>query len=116
MSVKFFVFVARIEAEEAADSIFAGILKARAQEFGGSLEDWSNGRTPVEITSIPDSELTGERFPLYPKNAATGQWESEIGHTLSWAQPIQITDGRFVIPSYDGTGIDPDPSWWVSGP
>jgi hypothetical protein len=32
--------------------------------------------------------------------------------TTRWAIPQQITDGRWVIPSPDETGVEASPDWW----
>ena len=44
-------------------------------------------------------------------NAATGEpdWSAM---TLRWAEPRQIADGRWVIPSPDDTGEEAQPGWW----
>jgi len=44
-------------------------------------------------------------------NAATGEldWTAP---TVRWAVPRQINDGRWVIPSPDGSGEDEQPGWW----
>lgn len=32
--------------------------------------------------------------------------------TVRWAVPQQITDGRWVFPSPDATGVEAEESWW----
>ena len=45
-------------------------------------------------------------------NAKTGLPEPDKQQTTRWAIPQQITDGRWVIPSYDGSGVDASEDWW----
>jgi hypothetical protein len=44
-------------------------------------------------------------------NAATGAAEPNA-LTVRWAIPQPITDGRWVFPSPDQTGIDAEDAWW----
>ncbi len=51
----------------------------------------------------------------YPKvgvNAATGQPSPSAQTTDYWATPEQILDGRWVLPSPDGTGTASQIEWW----
>lgn len=45
-------------------------------------------------------------------NAKTGQPAPEAQVTERWAIPQQITDGRWVFPSPDDTGVESEPGWW----
>ena len=45
-------------------------------------------------------------------NAATGLPDPTAQATERWAIPQQITDGRWVFPSNDDTGVEAEPSWW----
>ena len=44
-------------------------------------------------------------------NALTGELDNSV-LTTSWATPQQITDGRWVFPSPDETGVEAEESWW----
>lgn len=44
-------------------------------------------------------------------NAATGEVVPDV-LTTRWAILQQITDGRWVFPSLDDTGVEADPGWW----
>jgi len=112
--MKYHVFDTEAEAAAAAQAIFAAQLRERAANNNGVLDDWHNGRAPAPIAPLPDAELTGDRFPLYAVNAATGQMEIERGHTTAYTAPQQIADGRWVIQSPDGSGEEAQPKWWVA--
>lgn len=45
-------------------------------------------------------------------NAATGLPDPTAQATERWAIPQQITDGRWVFPSPDDTGVEAEPGWW----
>ena len=45
-------------------------------------------------------------------NAKTGLPAPEAQATERWAIPQQITDGRWVFPSPDDTGVEAEPGWW----
>ena len=45
-------------------------------------------------------------------NAKTGLPAPEAQVTECWAIPQQIADGRWVFPSPDDEGVDPQVSWW----
>ena len=45
-------------------------------------------------------------------NAATGLPDPTAQATERWAIPQQITDGRWVFPSTDDTGVEAEPGWW----
>jgi hypothetical protein len=45
-------------------------------------------------------------------NAKTGQPEPDKQVTERWAIPQQISDGRWVFPSPDDTGVDAGEDWW----
>jgi hypothetical protein len=45
-------------------------------------------------------------------NAKTGQPEPDKQVTERWAIPQQISDGRWVLPSPDDTGVDAGEDWW----
>ena len=45
-------------------------------------------------------------------NAKTGQPVPDKQVTERWAIPQQITDGRWVFPSPDDTGVEAESGWW----
>jgi hypothetical protein len=45
-------------------------------------------------------------------NAKTGLPAPDAQATVRWAIPQQITDGRWVFPSPDNTGVEAGPEWW----
>ena len=112
--MKYHTFATEAEAAAAAQAIFAARVRERAAANDGVLDDWHNDRAPASIAPLADADLTGDRFPLYAVNAATGQIEIERGHTTAYALLQQIADGRWVIPSPDETGEDGQPEWWTT--
>lgn len=114
--MKYLVFATEKEATDQAKRVFVGMVRARAQETGGVVEDWADGRKSKAIAKFPDEQIDGARFPLYGKNAKTMGWETKGGMTRAWATPQQIADGRWVIPSHDGSGEDEKPDWWKNRP
>ena len=50
--------------------------------------------------------------PKVGVNAKTGLPALQAQVTERWAIPQQIVDGRWVIPSPDDTGVEPEPDWW----
>jgi hypothetical protein len=110
--MKYRVFQVLADAENSALSIYADIIHARAAEFDGLLDDWNNERTKTAVHGLPGDQINGDRFPLYGKNAATNEWETEHGHTKAWAVPVQINDGRWVFPSPDDVGVEAEENWW----
>jgi hypothetical protein len=44
-------------------------------------------------------------------SAATGEVVPDV-LTVRWAVPQQIADGRWVFPSPDDTGVEPQADWW----
>jgi hypothetical protein len=110
--MKYRIFQAKADAENAARKLYADAVRTRADEFDGVLDDWNNGRAKASVDNLPESQIDGDRFPLYGKNAATSEWEAEHGHTKAWAIPVQITDGRWVFQSPDDEGVEAEPDWW----
>ena len=45
-------------------------------------------------------------------NAKTGLPAPDAQATERWAILQQITDGRWVFPSLDDTGVEAEPGWW----
>ena len=45
-------------------------------------------------------------------NAKTGLPAPDAQATERWAIPQQITDGRWVFPSLDDTGVESESGWW----
>jgi hypothetical protein len=45
-------------------------------------------------------------------DADTGAERPEAA-TTAWAIPQQITDGRWVLPSPDDSGVEGEPGWWA---
>jgi hypothetical protein len=45
-------------------------------------------------------------------NAKTGLPDPNAQVTERWAIPQQISDGRWVFPSPDDTGVEASPDWW----
>ena len=115
MSMKYRVFQAKAAAENAARKIYGAAMQARADEMQGLLHDWHNGRAKTVVKNLPPGQLeNSNRFPLYGRNAASQALEKEQGHTLAWAIPVQINDGRWVFPSPDDEGELPGDDWWIS--
>lgn len=112
MTMKYKVFQAKADAENAARKIYGDIMQARAEEMQGLLHDWNNGRAKTEVKNLTPGQLQdGNRFPLYGCNAASQAVEKEQGHTTAWAMPVQINDGRWVFPSPDGSGVEAEENW-----
>jgi hypothetical protein len=110
--MKYLVFQAQFDAENAARKIYADAVRARADELDGMIDDWNNGRAKTSVKNVPDDQIDGDRFPIYGRNAATHAVETESGHTKAWAIPVQISDGRWVFPSPDDEGVEDTPDWW----
>ena len=111
--MKYKVFQAQADAENAARKIYGDATQARADEMQGFLDDWNNGRAKTDVKNLPAEQLEdGDRFPLYGRNAASNALEKEQGHTKAWAIPVQINDGRWVFPSHDDTGVPAEDDWW----
>jgi len=110
--MKYRTFQSKQQAENASKRVYANAIRQRGVEFNGLLEDWEDQRRKIAIDNIPDELITGNRFKLYGKNAATLEWNTEEGHTTAWAIPVQITDGRWVFPSPDDEGEEAQPNWW----
>jgi hypothetical protein len=52
---------------------------------------------------------------VLPNNARIAYtFAPEAQATERWAIPQQIVDGRWVIPSPDDTGVEPEPDWWLA--
>ena len=111
--MKYRVFETELEAKNAQQEIYASFLRERAVLNNGQLDDWEVlPITPVPITELSDTDLSGQRFPLYGQRASDMLWITEYGHTTAWAAPIQINDGRWVFPSPDEDGEVPGNDWW----
>lgn len=46
-------------------------------------------------------------------NARTQMPDEGAQQTIRWAIPEQIYDGRWVFPSPDDTGVEPDSDWFI---
>lgn len=114
--MKYRVFEAKADAENAARKIYGDTVRARAEEMQGLLHDWNNGRAKTEVKNLTPGQLeNSDRFPLYGRNAASQALEKDYGYTRAWAVPVQISDGRWVFPSPDETGVEAEAEWWPDG-
>lgn len=111
--MKYRVYNTEAEARTAQNEIYAQFLRDRAARNDGSLHDWSTSPVqPILIADLSESELRGDRFPLYGQRASDLLFITEYGHTTAWATPQQIADGRWVFQSPNETGVDPGVDWW----
>jgi hypothetical protein len=92
---------------------FAQMARERAQVNAGVLFDYTNGKRPVDLNTLPDGQITGQRFPLWGKNEATGEWNTEDGFTTAWAEPRETIDGQWAAPcrNPDDPNGQPEPEW-----
>jgi hypothetical protein len=92
---------------------FVAMAQAKAATNNGILYDYTNNRAPVDVTALPDADITGDRFPLWGKNAATHQWNEDSGFTVAWAQPRETAGGEWAAPCRDPNdpGGVPEPEW-----
>jgi hypothetical protein len=92
---------------------FAQMARERANINDGILFDHHNNLQPVNVTAFPDSEITGNRFPLWGRNAVTHQWVSTEGFTTAWAEPRETIDGQWAAPCRNADDPDgqPEPEW-----
>jgi len=107
------IFPSRQACQSWCDAQFAAMARQHAQVNNGVLFDYSNGRRPVDIRPLPDQAITGARFPLWGRNAASGQWNTEFGFTTAWAIPQETADGRWAAPCRDPNDPNgqPEPAW-----
>ena len=110
--MKYRIFDTEAEAAETSQAAYAALVRERAALYEGLLEKWNGSIVPVDVTGWPDSSLTGDKFPVYGHRASDHKLMKQEGHTTSWAVPRQITDGRWVFPSPDDTGVESEPGWW----
>lgn len=111
--MKYRIFETELEARNAQQEIYASFLRERAVLNNGQLDDWEGSPiTPVPITELSNTDLSGQRFPLYGQRASNMLWITEYGHTTAWAIPVQISDGRWVFPSPDDGGVEAETDWF----
>jgi hypothetical protein len=92
---------------------FAQMARGRAATNSGILFDYSNGRRQVDLNTLPDSQITGARFPLWGRNAKTGEWNSEDGFITAWAEPRETAIGEWAAPCREPNDPHghPEPEW-----
>lgn len=93
--------------------MFVEMALLRASHNGGVLFDYYDGLAPVHLANISDREITGQRFPLWGINSATGEWNKKSGFTTAWAVPRQTISGKWAAPCMDPSdpaGL-PEPEW-----
>jgi hypothetical protein len=67
------------------------------------------------ITKVSAIE-TALGYPLFGRNAATGQVDYSAVGTENWAPPIELTNGKWAVISNDATGEEVDSSLFPSLP
>jgi hypothetical protein len=95
---------------------FAQMARERAALNNDELFDYTDGKRPVNVRTLPDAQITGARFPLWGKNAAAGAWNTESGFTTAWAEPRETADGQWAVQARDPSDPEgqPEPAWPVS--
>jgi hypothetical protein len=94
---------------------FAQMARERAATNNGALFDYSDGKRSVNVNNLPDAQVTGARFPLWGRNAATNEWNTEFGFTTAWDEPRETAAGEWAAPCRvvdDPDGV-PEPEWPV---
>ena len=110
--MKYKTFPTQRAAANALRTIYANLARAHANQRGGDIDDVKD-KVKRKASELSDNALAdGERYPIKGKRASDGVWNETDGFTTAYAWPVQITDGRWVFPSPDGTGDEPGDNWW----
>lgn len=72
---------------------------------------WLIYMTEAEAVTAEAAISAAMGLPRPGTNAATGEPDYDA-MTLRWAEPRQIVDGRWIIPSPDDSGVEAEPGWW----
>lgn len=93
---------------------FAALVRKHAATLTDQeMDDHWDLPKRARIPDLPDSALTGGRFPIYGRNQATGLFNTVSSFTRAWAEPRETADGRWAAPCLDPTDPEgvPEPSW-----
>lgn len=113
--MKYLIFNTKNEAIEEAEKIYRSYLYKIANQHEGSLHMWINDSLEVvNINDVPKEQINGDFFPIYGKRASDFVTIIDSGHTKRWADPIQIRDGRWIIPSPDDNGVASNKDWFIN--
>lgn len=110
------IFATGPECQAWCDGQFAAMVRDRADEYGGVLNDFAAALTPTDVTVLDDADLTPDRFPLL--GMRSGEWQWVDGHTTAWAEPRETAAGTWAAPCRDDNDPDgqPEPVWPDPGP
>jgi hypothetical protein len=107
------IFPTVADCQSYCDAAWRTLARTRAAANGNVLWDYSNGRRPVNISTLPDQAITPARFPLLGRNQATGKINMDSGWTTAWAEPRETADGQWAAPCVnpDDPNGQPEPAW-----
>ena len=77
------------------------------------MDDHWNLPTRAHIPDIPDVQINGQRFPIYCRNALTGEWNTRDGFTRASADPRETAEGKWAVQCLDlndPKGVS-EPTW-----
>jgi len=108
------VFLTEGQAIAYAAQCYVAMVRKHAEGLTRQeMNDHWNLPTRARIPDLPDHVIVGSRFPIYGRNAATGKFETEAGHTTAWCEPRETASGHWACPAYDPA--DPqavaEPEW-----